>query len=75
MLSQSIVDELNTLFVAELLRTTTKRQSQKWECMLFEIIISEYLVTPLTSVKMLKSEGYLMNNCCREYASQCENLE
>ena len=23
---------------------------------------------------MLKSEGYLMNNCCLNYTSQCENL-
>ena len=24
---------------------------------------------------MLKSEGYWMNNCSREYARQCENIE
>jgi hypothetical protein len=24
---------------------------------------------------MIKSEGYLMNNCCRDYTSQCANLE
>lgn len=75
MLSQSAVEELNALFAKELSGVVTNRRTQKWACPLSETIIGEYLITPLTSSKMLKSEGYLMNNCCRDYVRQCQNLE
>jgi hypothetical protein len=75
MLSQTTVNELNTIFAGELSATSTKRRSRKWECKLNETLIGEYLVTPLTSAKMLKSEGYWMNNCSRDYARQCQAFE
>jgi hypothetical protein len=75
MLSQTTVNELNTIFAGELSVTSTKRRSGKWKCKLTETLIGEYLITPLTSAKMLKSEGYRMNNCSRDYTRQCEKLE
>jgi len=67
---------LNALFKAELAAATSfARKSGKWECRLLETFVGEYSITPLTSAKMLKSEGYLMNNCCRDYLSQCEERE
>lgn len=76
MLSQSTVNELNALFRTELAAATSSaRKSGKWDCKLSEILVGEYSITPLTSAKMLKSEGYLMNNCCRDYISQCEEME
>lgn len=75
MLSQTAVNELNTIFAGELSATSAKRHFGKWECKLTETLIGEYLITPLTSVKMLKSEGYWMNNCSRDYTRQCEEFE
>lgn len=76
MLSQSKVNELNALFRAELAAAASSgRKSGKWECRLSETLVGEYSIIPLTSAKMLKSEGYLMNNCCRDYISQCEERE
>ena len=75
MLPQTTVNELNTIFAGELSATSTKRRSRKWECKLNETLIGEYLITPLTSAKMLKSEGYWMNNCSRDYARQCQAFE
>ncbi len=75
MLSQTTVNELNTIFAGELSVPSTKRRTGKWECKLTEILIGEYLITPLTSARMLKSEGYWMNNCSRNYTRQCEEFE
>lgn len=75
MLSQTTVNELNTIFVGKLSVSSSRRRSGKWECKLAETMIGEYLVTPLTSAKMLKSEGYWMNNCSRDYTRQCEEFE
>ena len=75
MLSQTTVNELNTNFAGEFSETSTKRRSGKWQCKLTETLIGEYLITPLTSARMLKSEGYWMNNCSRDYTRQCEDFE
>jgi len=75
MISQSTADELNVLFAAELSNAASNKKPAKWPCLLPQRIIGEYRITPLTSGRMLKSEGYLMNNCCRDYIRQCENLE
>jgi hypothetical protein len=48
-----------------------KKRTTKWNCTLPELLIGDYLIIPLTSTKMLKSEGCWMNNCSREYADQC----
>jgi hypothetical protein len=45
--------------------------SRRWHSVLSEMMIGDYLVMPLNSTKMLKSEGYRMNNCCREYSGLC----
>jgi hypothetical protein len=75
MLSQTTVNELNTIFAGELSVSSSRRRSGKWGCKLTETLIGEYLITPLTSAKMLKSEGYWMNNCSRDYTRQCEEFE
>jgi hypothetical protein len=72
MLSETKVNELNTIFTGELSATSTKRRSGKWKCKVSETLIGEYFITPLTSARMLKSEGYWMNNCSRDYTRQCE---
>ena len=38
------------------------------------MLIGDYLIIPLTSEKLLKSEDYMMNNCCRDYVDQCAEL-
>ncbi len=50
------------------------KKSRKWACTLSEIVIGNYLIVPLTSVTMLKSESYTMNNDCIDYAHRCANL-
>lgn len=76
MLSQSQVKELNTLFAIDLaMGSASNRSSGKWECSLPEMIIGDYVVIPLISAKMLKSESYWMLNCCSEFASRCAELE
>jgi len=76
MLSHSKVDNLKGTFAAKLIKgTSARRRSGKWECKLSEMLIGEYLISPLTSTKSLKSEAYWMNNCSRDYISQCANLE
>jgi len=72
MLSQSKVDNFKTLFATELTAgDSVARRSNKWKCKLQEMLIGEYCITPLTSAKLLKSESYQMNNCCRDYVDQC----
>ncbi|SHO52265.1 hypothetical protein SAMN02745220_04475 [Desulfopila aestuarii DSM 18488] len=76
MLSQTKVNELNALFGAELnVGTSAGRRSGKWECNVSEMFIGDYFIVPLTTTKMLKSEGYVMSNCCRNYKELCENLQ
>ncbi len=72
MRAQAGVEALNTLFAKELVNETWRRkQPAQWECKLKEMLVGEYLIVPLNSAKMLKSEGYLMNNCCRDYIFRC----
>ena len=76
MLSQSrIITESNAIFTAELVADASNaKRSGKWDCPLSEVLVGEYWIIPLTSRKLLKSEGYAMNNCCRDYISQCEAM-
>jgi len=75
MLSQTTVHESNAIFAGEFSATSTKKRAGKWVCKLPESLIGEYLITPLTSTRMLKSEGYWMNNCSRDYTHRCEAFE
>ncbi len=75
MRAQAGVEALNTLFAAGLVNETWRgKQPAQWECKLKETLVGEYLIVPLNSAKMLKSEGYLMNNCCRDYIFRCADL-
>jgi hypothetical protein len=72
MLSQDRVDGFNTVFATGLTHAASRRkQPTTWHCKLPETLVGDYFIIPLTSAKMLKSEGYLMNNCCREYIPLC----
>lgn len=76
MLSQATVTDFNATFSTELTiaGNSIERRPKKWKCKLPETLIVDYLITPLTSAKLLKLEGYLMNNCCPEYIEQCAGL-
>ena len=75
MLSQSKTDNFNALFTTELTAgNSIKRRPKKWKCKLSEMLIGEYCIMPLISAKLLKSEGYHMNNCSRDYHEQCAEL-
>lgn len=72
MLSQSRVKKSNVGFVHDFAQKKTgSRRAKKWKCKLAETLVGNYLIVPLTSAKMLKSEGYWMNSCCREYIGDC----
>ena len=72
MLSQDQSDTWNTVFTAGLSKGfSSKRRGGKWKCKLDEMLIGDYLITPLTSAKMLKSESYWMQNCCRDFTDPC----
>jgi len=76
MLSESQVKEFNTLFAVELAMGYASNTSPgKWGCSLSEMVIGDYVVIPLTSAKMLKSESYWMQNCCSDFTSRCAELE
>ncbi|MFH0785748.1 MAG: hypothetical protein V2B20_27890 [Pseudomonadota bacterium] len=75
MLSQSKADYFNGLFATELAAgNSVERRPSKWKCKLSDTLVGDYSITPLTSRKMVKLEGYRMNNCCREYIDQCAEL-
>ncbi len=75
MLSDLKVAQQNIMSASELaIFASSKIPAKKWKCKLSEMIVGEYVITPLTSIKMLKSEGYLMNNCCRDFMGQCSQL-
>lgn len=48
-----------------------KPHRTKWTCPLPMLRIDEFDIVPLTSIRMLNSEGYHMHNCCKDYAAQC----
>lgn len=74
MLSHYEANELNAVFGVGLRGdVSAERRSGNWQCRLPETFIGEYLIVPLTSTRLLKTEGYVMNNCCREYSRQCED--
>ncbi|MBU1568843.1 MAG: hypothetical protein KJ630_24860 [Proteobacteria bacterium] len=75
MLSQSKVDYFNALFATKLVAgNSVERRPSKWKCKLSDTLIGDYSVTPLASRKMVKSEGYQMNTCYRDYIDQCAEL-
>ena len=75
MLSQCKVDYLNESFVTKSATgNSVNKRPRKWKCKLSETLIGEYCITPLTTAKLLKSEGYQMNNCCRDYIDQCAEM-
>ncbi len=76
MLSQAVISESDSRQApAFSSRTSGKRRNRKWTCTIGESLIGDYLAIPLTSEKRLKSEGYVMNNCSREYTMKCAALE
>ncbi len=76
MLSQSKLTETKAIFTEEPgVGASNAKRPDKWDCPLSEVLVGDYWIIPLTSKKMLKSEGYLMNNCCRDYLLRCREME
>jgi hypothetical protein len=71
MLPQTIVDEINVNVTSKTIKAPAGKRARKWACQISESYIGEYQIIPLTSIKMVKSEAYLMSNCCRDYAFLC----
>ncbi len=72
MLSQSKVVDFNAILLTQLVAEfSVEKQSRKWKCHLPETFVGEYLIIPLTSAKMLKTESNIMNNRYRDYIGQC----
>lgn len=67
--------EINGFKIPQCAGTLTPVQKNKWDCPLPTLKIDEYEIVPLTSAKQLKSEGYHMNNCCKDYTHQCSTGE
>jgi len=74
MLSQ-IQENPPGLFTVEMKERCSERERGNWYCKLAETIIGEFLIIPLNSKKMIRSEAYLMNNSCRRYTAACADLE
>lgn len=71
MLSPGMVDELSVL-LSDVTAPRGNNKRQRWpSCSIKESVIGEYLIVPLTSGGMVKSEGFRMSNCCREYIPLC----
>ncbi len=73
--AQQIPSELNNFTIPQSTGTASPPKKWTWKCSLPPLKIDEYEITPLTSSKQLKSEGYHMNNCCKDYNQQCSNGE
>jgi len=71
MQTQLIPNEINSFMFQGSPDTVSPKKNLKWKCSLPTLKIDEYEIVPLTSSKQLKSEGYHMNNCCKDYAHQC----
>jgi len=73
MLEQSDVDALNSLFKSELeLNYAAYEHGMIWDCKVGPITVGQYRVVPLITPRKVKSEGYLMQNCCRDYIQSCQ---
>ena len=75
MLTQHHADTPNLFYADKLSQNNAEKRSRKWQCKLPETVIGDFLIIPLTSAKMLKSETYWMSNCCKDYLFQCAGLE
>lgn len=75
MLTQTHLPKAKAHFVKELQSPSRKKRSGKWPSLLDETVIGDFLAIPLTSAKMMKSEAYWMNNCCRDFTESCAHGE
>lgn len=75
MLLQQMEDQLPGTITHELNIDPSPKKPRKWTCTLPETLIGCYFIIPLTTVGMLKSESYRMNNTSIDYAHQCANME
>lgn len=75
MLTQTKINSSSSLFTNQLPQSFKNSKKRKWKSKVSETIVDQFLVIPVTSVKMLRSEAYWMNNCCQDYAGQCANFE
>ena len=71
MLSYANVEPWNNAGPVELKSEVGKKTRTKWECSVSESLIGDFIVTPLTSARMLQREDEWMENGCQTYAFQC----
>lgn len=74
LLSPHTVAELNQLFADELEVSGmfwNNLNIKQWESPVGLVEIGQYHIVPLTTPKKVKSEGYLMQNCVRQYVDIC----
>lgn len=70
-MSQAQLAKLNRMLLGDVQPGRDDTRKSSWYCGLNEMILGEYLIIPLTSARKLRSEGYCMNNCCRDYIEPC----
>ena len=70
MLTQAQVDSLNNIFSTEIAEAR-KGARTRWNCPICQIEIGGFLIIPLVSSKMLKSEAHAMRNCVNSYLHEC----
>lgn len=78
MLSPIAVSELNQLFADELKDSRifwNNFNIKRWESSIGLVEIGQYRIVPLTTPKKVKSEGYLMQKCVRQYVDVCQGGE
>lgn len=76
MLSPQVVSELNLLFAEELNEADnveSHKRSRNWNCPIQEVQLGTHTIIPLTSPREVKSEGYMMQNCVRDYIGRCRD--
>lgn len=75
MLTQHQLSKAKVYFGKDQKTSSKRKRSGKWSCLLDETVIGDFLAIPITSSKMMKSEAYWMNNCCREFTESCAQGE
>lgn len=55
--------------------TISQAPTQQWPSMISDMIIGDYLIVPLRTAKMLKSEAYNMNNNSDQFIPGCTTNE
>lgn len=75
MLSQPQITQGNLASTVNSFSSTSISTTRKWPYTIPETIIGDYLIVPITTAKMLKSESHYLNNNSDQYLSGCSRHE